>query len=197
MRKTLISVLASLALFLSACESTSVVEPAQTQNLTSFKYTGGLNTTFDSGSSEFQGKARIIQLDLNSYRLDIQINVRSESNSQNEQGHIIFRYQFESENGKLPAGNYIKEIEEPGNSLVQGDYQLTKGLNSFARYSFNGSKLSLRIESNESGRLVGTFLLHLDQRSGERMLDGQLETIELASPVVAAGYFDLEVENTN
>jgi len=197
MRKTLISALASLALFLSACESTSVVEPTQTQNLTSFKYSGGLNTKFDSGSTEFQDKARITPLDLNRYRLDIQISVRSASINENEQGNISFRYQFESENGNLPAGNYSIETQEPSNSLAHGDYQLTKGPNSFARYSFNGSRLSLRIESNESGRLAGTFMLHLKQTSGKRMLDGQLETVQLALPIVASGYFDLEVERMN
>jgi len=179
---------------MSACESTSTVEPTQTQNLTSFEYKGGINTVFDSGSSEFQGKARITQLSSTTYRLDIQINARSAFINENEQGNISFRFQFESENGHLPAGNYIIETQGQNNLISQGDYQLTNGPNSFTRYLFEGSRLSLKIKSNKSNQLVGSFMLDLKQRNGERMLDGQLETVQLSSPTVATGYFDLEVE---
>jgi hypothetical protein len=197
MRQIIVSTLAVIAIVISACESTTVVESDQTQNLTSFEYKGGLNTTFDVSSPNFQGKGRITQLSSTTFRLDIQINVRSASINQNEQGNISFQFQFESEDGNLTEGNYIIDAKEPGNLLSQGDYKLTEGTNSFSRYNFYGSKLSLKIESNKSSRLRGTFMLTLEQRIGERMFNGQLETVQLVSPIVAAGYFDLEVENTN
>jgi len=197
MRITIISILTVFAILMISCESTTVVQPDQTQNLSLFEYKGGLNTTFDAGSPNFQSKGRITQLSSTTFRLDIQINVRSASINQNEQGNISFRFQFESEDGNLPKGNYIIDTQEPGNLISQGDYQLTIDPNSFSRYKFYGSKLSLKIESNKSNHLVGSFMLMLEQSIGERMLDGQLETIQLASPVVAAGYFDFEVEKQN
>jgi hypothetical protein len=53
--------------------------------------------------------------------------------------------------------------------------------------------LLLEVEQSTAGRLVGRFSYELEQRSGERNIDGQSMQVVLAVPVRAVGSFDLPI----
>jgi len=160
MHKTFIPSLALLTILLVACESTSVVEPVEPQQKTVFEFNGGLNSSFEQGVSDIKGTARIAEIGTDKYRLDVQISINSKTNGETEQGSIAFHYNFESTNGIPSAGNYIIEEQNPFVIVTQGQYNLHKNENSFARYSFTGQKLTLKIEASDNERISGTFILY-------------------------------------
>lgn len=180
-----------------ACESTSIIEPFQTEQKTVFEFNGGLNSSFGQGVLDIEGKAKIVQIGTDKYSLDVQIRINSKTNEETEQGSIAFRYGFESTTGIITAGNYLVEEQNPGVIVAQGQYNLRKSENSFARYSFTGQKFLLKIDASDNEHIRGNFTIFLQQKSGERMMDGQLENVELKSPLAAMGKFDLNVERMN
>ncbi|MFC2094001.1 hypothetical protein ACFLSH_00090 [Bacteroidota bacterium] len=193
MKQTAFLIVPLLFLALTACEST-IVEPAlESDSPITFEYRGGLNTTFNSDNNSFKGLARLVHLTETTNRLDVQLSVKSEFNSQKEQANILFQLVFESESGLVLEGNYIISKEDQNIELGQCDYNKLKSNNDFVRYDFRGSSISLKIETSKPDRIAGSFIFYVDQEGGQRMIEGQMEEVTLSYPTQVRGRFNLEL----
>ena len=193
MKQTAFLILPLLLLTLTACESAIVEPPLENDSQITFEYRGGLNTSFQSEKTVFEGEAGLIHLTETAHRLDVQLNVKSEVSSQGERAKILFRLEFESETGLLVEGNYVISAEDQNIELGQCDYNKSKSNNDFARYHFRGSSISLKIETSRSDRIAGSFIYSLNQEEGQRMIEGQIEEVTLSYPTQVKGRFDLEL----
>ena len=193
MKQTAFLFIPFLLLTLTACESTVVEPPLENDSPITFEYRGGLNISFQSEKTVFEGAARLFHLTETTHRLEVSLMVKSEVNSQREQASIFFGLVFESETGLLPEGKYIISAEDQSIELGNGDYLKFKSNNDFARYHFRGSSISLTIETSRSDRIAGIFIFSLDQEEGRRMIEGQMEDVTLSYPTQARGRFDLEL----
>ena len=193
MKQTAFFFITFLFLTLTACESTTVEPTPESDSPITFEFLGGLNTSFQSEKTAFEGVADLVHLTETTHRLDVQLSVIGEFKSQKEQANILFRLVFESETGLLPEGNYIISTEDQNIELGKCDYNKSKSNNDFARYHFRGSSISLKIETSRSDRITGSFIFYLDQEVGQRMIEGQIEEVALSYPTQVRGRFDLEL----
>jgi len=182
-----------ILLIFTACDTTEVTTPSEHEPELNFEYRGGLSTDFLSDQATFKGNARLTQLSEQSGRIDIQLNAQSESENQREQANLIFRIIFDSDNGLLPEGNYIINSDDQTINIGECEYRLLKSNNDYSNYQFDGTSISLKIIQSTSNRISGSFIFYLDQSTGQRMIDGQLEDLTLSSPTQVLGKFDLKI----
>jgi hypothetical protein len=177
-------------LLFPACDSTVTDSLSTIDKNTSLTYSGGLNVTLDEGIQDFNKRVRIINQENDSYLLDLQMNVKTLNNSKREQASIQLDIPFLSENGIFPAGNYNLTNNQIRTAI--GNYELIKNNGDFARFNFKGVSATLAIDESNSKYIKGSFIIEMEQISGMRMTDGQLENVILSSPTRLQSHFRLE-----
>ena len=183
----------AILLIFAACDTTEVTTPTEQEPELNFDYRGGLNTDFFSDHAVFIGNARLTQLSTQSGRVDIQLNAQSESKIEREQANLVFRIIFDSDNGLLQEGNYVINSDDQTINIGECEYRLLKSNSDYSNYQFKGTSISLKIIYSTSNRISGSFILYLEQSTGQRMIDGQLEDLTLSTPTQVLGKFDLEI----
>jgi hypothetical protein len=183
-------ILLAAVLILSACESSVINPPLTIDNSTTLAYSGGLNVKFDKGIQEFNKSVRIINQENDSYLLDLQMNVKTLDDPIREQATLQFDIPFTSEDGNFPVGNYNLTQEQIKSAY--SSYELNKVNGDFARYNFEGASATLKIDASNSEKIIGNFIINLEQISGKRMTDGQVEDVILNSPIKLQSHFNLE-----
>ena len=183
-------ILLAAAFIISACESTITDSPIFNQANTTLDYSGGLNVSFDKDIQEFLKNAKIIHQESDSYILDIQFYIKALDKIQRQQATVQFDIPFTSDNGIFPAGNY--SLTEEQIRSAYSTYELTKENGDFARYNFEGILATLKIDESNSEYIKGSFIINLEQLSGKRMIDGQMEDVILNSPIKLRSHFKLE-----
>lgn len=177
-------------LILTACESSVTNPPTSNQTNATLEYSGGLNISFDKNVSKFLKSVKTIHQENDSYILDIQFHVETLDETQRQQASVQFDIPFNSSGGIFPVGNYV--LTEEQIKLAYGDYELLKNNSDFARYNFDGSSATLVINESNSEFISGSFILNMEQLSGKRMTDGQLEDVVLSAPIRMLSDFNLE-----
>ena len=177
-------------LILTACESSVTNPPTSNQTNATLEYSGGLNISFDKNVSKFLKSVKTIHQENDSYILDIQFHVETLDETQRQQASVQFDIPFNSSGGIFPVGNYV--LTEEQIKLAYGDYELLKKNSDFARYNFDGSSATLVINESNSEFISGSFILNMEQLSGKRMTDGQLEDVVLSAPIRMLSDFNLE-----
>jgi len=183
-------ILVVAALLFSACQSSITESPSTITKNATLVYAGGLNVNFNNDIEEFNKSVRVISQANDSYILDIQFNVRTLNEVQSQQATVQFDISFTSEDGIFPVGNYILTSEQI--KAAVGSYELNKINGDFARYNFQGKSATLVVEESNTKYIKGSLILNLEQLSGERMIDGQLENVILNSPIRLLSRFDLK-----
>lgn len=183
-------ILVVAALLFSACESSVTDSFPIIDQSTSLEYNGGLNVTFDNDIEEFNKSARVVHQETNSYILDLQMSVKTKDDSKRQQATLQLDIPFNSENGVFPVGNYVFNSSDLRAAF--GDYKMDKNSGDFARYNFQGKSATLVVEESNTKYIKGSLILNLEQLSGERMIDGQLENVILNSPIRLLSRFDLK-----
>jgi len=179
-----------IAFLVSACETSITDFSLSNQTNSTLIYSGGLNVSFDKDIWEFLERVKTIHQANDVYILDIQFNVKTLNKTQRQQASVQLDIPFTSNDGIFPVGNYILTQEQI--KAAFGNYELRKYNSDFARYNFEGVSASLVIEESSSEKIRGNFILNLEQLSGKRMIDGQLEDIILKSPIRLISQFDLK-----
>ena len=177
-------------LILTACESSVTNPPTSNQTNATLEYSGGLNISFDKNVSKFLKSVKTIHQENDSYILDIQFHVETLDETQRQQASVQFDIPFNSSGGIFPVGNYV--LTEEQIKLAYGDYELLKNNSDFARYNFDGSSATLVVNESNSEFISGSFILNMEQLSGKRMTDGQLEDVVLSAPIRMLSDFNLE-----
>ncbi len=190
---SILSIFGLIILLITSSCGKETTAPEAVESEIDFQLSGALNRSFDSENANFCGDGQInASGDIN--KLLIRLKVNSTFDGTEELIQIYLMLPLDSTNEVPEPGNYTLDESKLGPN-TRFLYQMVQGEDSFARYMFSGFYLRLEIQESMNDQIKGRFSLKGRQQSGLRMINGQLEEVELANDgqVNVSGKFNVDL----
>lgn len=180
-----------LAVIFTGCSST-VTEPIDVSQEEILRISGALNTSFMSDITKYQCRGTIKNWDVG-HTLILSVQAISHSSGNKEQLSLYMYIPLKSNEIPSAGENIIHDISDDFSGV---SYQSNRGKKSSSRYRFESGLARIQIQSSENNHLVGKFSLSAEQTYGQRMINGQVENIQLASDgkITVSGIIDVELD---
>ncbi|MFC2088993.1 hypothetical protein ACFLSX_05265 [Calditrichota bacterium] len=180
-----------LAIVFTGCSS-NITEPIEVSQQEILRISGALNTSFMSDETEYQCRGTIKTWDIGNTLI---LSVQATSNSSSSKESLSLYMYIPLKSNEIPKGgeNLIHDISDNFSGI---SYQSQWDERSLSKYRLETGLARIFIETSEDNHLVGKFSLSANQTYGQRMLDGQVENIQLANEgkITVAGKIDVELD---
>lgn len=178
-------------LFYTGCNSNSI-EPIPIENNEIIHISGALNKSFNILETNYDCQTIVKSWDIGNTLI---LSIRGKSETENTEEQISLTLYFPLGQDDYPeTGKYYSNNFSDNFSGVSYKNQWNE--NSFSKYRFETDAAKIIFEESENSNLSGKFSLIAKQSYGQRILNGQVENIQLAhdGKITVSGKIDIVLD---